>query len=110
MKIVKYEIHVFEGILDMAHGGGRTITEFYVPDLRLVINSEFVFLLPEDQKPRYEKDETDNPWSDESHVHILEEREIEDGGSEARRLQLMVNHLAEKGKLEEDVRVIVGCQ
>lgn len=37
---VMYEIEIFDGPMDMVHGGGRTIKEIYVPQLNLSFNIE----------------------------------------------------------------------
>ncbi len=44
MKALRYKIEVCEGIMDFAHGGGHAIEELYVPELKLVINSECCYV------------------------------------------------------------------
>ena len=58
MKIVFYNIMVYEGVMDAIHGGGSLVNEACVPDLNLVLNGQAAFIDPENErmKPRSGED------------------------------------------------------
>ena len=44
MQARKYEIEIFESVLNFTHGDGQLITEYYVPDLGMIVNKKAIFI------------------------------------------------------------------
>ena len=44
MKALRYTLKICDSGLDMVHGFYRFITEYYIPELNLFINSDAIFL------------------------------------------------------------------
>jgi hypothetical protein len=40
VKAVRYNITVYEGMMDMVYGGGEKITEIFIPSSKVVIDSK----------------------------------------------------------------------
>lgn len=50
MRAKKYNIEVFEGVMDWIHDGGQSITEYFVPELKLYVNQKAIFTGEESER------------------------------------------------------------
>jgi len=81
IKVEKYDVHVYNSVLDKVHGAGFALPEFHVPGADITINTQTMFLGSRDEGvekmnvEEVEIDISDNPTLFDDLRKNLEERE-----------------------------------